>query len=190
MILLFEDAKTPLSRFYPVIHNAEMAFEELRQKGNRFASIFYQWLLAKTINSEYGVIWAFAYLTTPKGLIYAREAIHNREFPPPANGYTSLFYYIEKPKDPIDDVTEILIEERVNVAVEEILTEAPEARWPEKDLEPPNNKFTEAEVVQDSHDETVNEAVEDLDVCLRAIKFMKFELKNRCHTESQQQSSL
>lgn len=132
MILLFEDAKTPLSRFYPVIHNAEMAFEELRQKGNRFASIFYQWLLAKTINSEYGVIWAFAYLTTPKGLIYAREAIHNREFPPPANGYTSLFYDIEKPKDPIDDVTEILIEERVNVAVEEILTEAPEARWPEK----------------------------------------------------------
>ena len=60
-----------MSRVNSCIYNARNVLEELSREGNRFASVFMEKLLAKTIHSEGGGIWAFAYITTPRGLEFA-----------------------------------------------------------------------------------------------------------------------
>lgn len=179
MVLLFEDSKTPLSRVFPVITNARNAFDELHRDGNRFAWTFQGAMLAKTLHSDAGGIWAFAYLTTPQGLLYARHLLNNREFPIPEKGYISLFRYKDEKKDPLDNVTEILIKDKVDELANQI-PEPDNVKYPEHDLHPPDNLYTQQEQVSESVDETEAEtSLTELDIVNHSIRFLQRELHKR-----------
>lgn len=181
LVLIFEDPKSPLSRVYPCIYNAMKALEELDAENNRFARIFRDILLEKTIHSQMGGLWAFAYIITPKGLMFARNSINSREFPPPTSGYVKMFHYRQKEEDPIEDVREIFMGDAAAEAEGNTEPPAPSLKhnWPAQDLNRFNEDLHEQEEVHESNDDTEGEELCDSPMVDAAISWFTSELKKR-----------